>query len=416
MAELGGTTNPKELVPGSPEALETTAQYLHAYGDTLVQAGEGLKRIDTEAGWRGKAGDAFRERFDGEPKRWIEAGENFRDAAKALREYIVVLRSAQQKAKTAIDQYARGQQATENAKRQHEQQVREAQASGNPTEVPFNDPGEADRKAAQRLLGSARASVETAGNTAAGKVRKATEAAPEEPGFWSEVGDFLGDVGEALVEGGAEVINAIVSYGNAMVEHPEDAATLLGGLLLAGVSLGGEGLGVVLDATGVGAVAGVPLNAVSAAGVTAGVGIAGVGATNLAQHAANDSRVEPLKMNSQSSGSGGTSQRPASELIKNGQEYKGTGKGRHKNNLPSTNGPPNGTLYKKDPNTGQVTNYTTYDANGNAIKRVDLTGKPHGGVDTPHVVEYQHNVNPHTGEVFVRESKKVRAAFPWEIP
>ncbi|MFJ9179322.1 hypothetical protein [Streptomyces sp. NPDC102360] len=27
-----------------------------------------------------------------------------------------------------------------------------------------------------------------------------------------------------------------------------------------------------------------------------------------------------------------------------------------------------------------------------------------------------HNTNPKTGQVFVGESKNVRAAFPWEIP
>lgn len=50
------------------------------------------------------------------------------------------------------------------------------------------------------------------------------------------------------------------------------------------------------------------------------------------------------------------------------------------------------------------------------MKRVDLEGRAHGGVETPHVVEYVRNTNPKTGEVFVRPSKEVRAAFPWEIP
>jgi hypothetical protein len=105
----------------------------------------------------------------------------------------------------------------------------------------------------------------------------------------------------------------------------------------------------------------------------------------------------------------------AKDLIKNGQEYKGTG-GRGGNLLPNEGGPPNGTLYKTDPQTGEVTNYTTYDMDGNAIKRVDLTGGAHGGVPTPHVVEYDVNVNPNTGQSFVRQQKMVRPAEPWEIP
>lgn len=415
MAQLGETSDPRELVPGSPDSLTTTAQSLLAYGDVLVEAGEGLAKIDTEDGWRGPAGDAFRDRFHGQPARWTEAGNEFHTAANALYDYLHTLRAAQQRAAEAITQYARGETATTNAKNAHDRQVSEARGRGDNTEIPFADPGEADRAAARATLDTARGNVETAGHTAAALVRKATESAPERPGFWSKVGDFLGDVGDGLVDGGKTVVNDLASFGNAMIQHPGDSAAMLGGMLLAGVSAGGEGLGVALDATGVGAVAGVPLNVVSAAGITAGVGLAGAGAVDLAQHATSDSQVEPLRMNSEGSGTGGSSQQPASDLIKNGQQYKGTG-GRAGNNLPVENGPKDGTLYKTDPQTGKVTNYTTYDSEGRAVKRVDLEGRPHGGVDTPHVVEYERNTNPKTGQVFVRPSNEVRAAFPWEIP
>ncbi|MFF1724944.1 putative T7SS-secreted protein [Streptomyces sviceus] len=415
MAELGETSDPRELVPGNPDSLTTTAQALLAYGDVLIEAGEGLAKIDTEDGWRGPAGDAFRDRFHGQPARWTEAGNEFHTAANALYDYLHTLRAAQQRAADAISRYARGEAATTNAKNEHDRQVTEARGKGDNTEIPFNDPGEADRAAARADLDTARGNVNTAGHTAAALVRKATESAPERPGFWSKVGDVLGDVGEGLLNGGKSVVNDLASFGNAMVQHPGDSAAMLGGMLLAGVSAGGEGLGVALDATGVGAVAGVPLNVVSAAGITAGVGLAGAGAVDLAQHATSDSQVEPLRMNSEGSGTGGSTQQPASDLIKNGQQYKGTG-GRAGNNLPVENGPKDGTLYKTDPQTGKVTNYTTYDSEGRAVKRVDLEGRPHGGVDTPHVVEYERNTNPKTGQVFVRPSNEVRAAFPWEIP
>ncbi len=415
MAELGETSDPRALVPGNPDSLTTTAQSLLAYGDVLVEAGEGLAKIDTVDGWRGPAGDAFRDRFHGQPARWTEAGNEFHAAANALYDYLHTLRAAQQRAAEAISRYARGEAATANAKNAHDRQVTEARGKGDTTEIPFNDPGEADRAGARADLDAARGNVDTAGHTAAALVRKATESAPERPGFWSKVGDFLGDVGDGLVEGGKTVVNDLASFGNAMVQHPGDSAAMLGGMLLAGVSAGGEGLGVALDATGVGAITGVPLNVVSAAGIATGVGLAGAGAVDLAQHATSDSRVEPLRMNSEGSGTGGSSQQPASDLIKNGQQYKGTG-GRAGNNLPVENGPKDGTLYKTDPQTGKVTNYTTYDSEGRAVKRVDLEGRPHGGVDTPHVVEYERNTNPKTGQVFVRPSNEVRAAFPWEIP
>ncbi|MFE3038314.1 putative T7SS-secreted protein [Streptomyces canus] len=418
MAQLGETSDPRALVPGSPDSLTTTAQALLAYGDVLIEAGEGLAKVDTEDGWRGPAGDAFRDRFHGQPARWTEAGNEFHTAANALYDYLYTLRAAQQRAAEAIAQYARGETATTNAKNAHDRQVSEARGRGDNTEIPFDDPGEADRAAARAALDTARGNVETAGHTAAAKVRKATESAPERPGFWSKVGDFLGDVGDELLDGGKTVVNDLASFGNAMVQHPGDSAAMLGGMLLAGVSAGGEGLGVALDATGVGAIAGVPLNVVSAAGIATGVGLAGAGAVDLAQHATSDSQVEPLRMNSEGSGTGGSSQQPASDLIKNGQKYEGTGTGSGRGGLklPKENGPKNGTMYKTDPQTGKVTSYSTYDSEGRALKRVDLEGAAHNGVETPHVVEMVHNTNPKTGQVFVGESKDVRTAFPWEIP
>jgi uncharacterized protein YukE len=113
---------------------------------------------------------------------------------------------------------------------------------------------------------------------------------------------------------------------------------------------------------------------------------------------------------SQHGGAGGAKKpTKATKQIKNGQQYTGR-------KLPQQGGPPNGTLYKRDPQSGDITNYTVYDANGNAVKRVDLTGRPHGGVPTPHVVEYDTNVNPNTGEVYVRQQRHVRPATPDEIP
>lgn len=87
-----------------------------------------------------------------------------------------------------------------------------------------------------------------------------------------------------------------------------------------------------------------------------------------------------------------------------------------KGNLPSQGGPPNGILTKVD-SKGNVTNYIEYDENGNAIKRVDLTGATHNGVPTPHTVQYRVDTNPRTGQTSVRPNNRdVRPATPDEIP
>lgn len=64
---------------------------------------------------------------------------------------------------------------------------------------------------------------------------------------------------------------------------------------------------------------------------------------------------------------------------------------------------------------GRITNYQVYGADGLPVKRVDVVGKSHGGVDTPHVVEFEKHVNPTTGEVFVRPNSTVRPATSEEL-
>lgn len=59
--------------------------------------------------------------------------------------------------------------------------------------------------------------------------------------------------------------------------------------------------------------------------------------------------------------------------------------------------------YRKNGNS--FTSYIVYDSNGRAIKRVDLTGRPHAGINPPHVIEYIHNPCP-DGTVGVGEERR----------
>jgi hypothetical protein len=54
------------------------------------------------------------------------------------------------------------------------------------------------------------------------------------------------------------VVNTLASVGNAAIHHPGEVITTAAGIGLTLASTGGEGVGLALDATGVGAVAGVP--------------------------------------------------------------------------------------------------------------------------------------------------------------
>ncbi|HEY9300632.1 MAG TPA: polymorphic toxin type 24 domain-containing protein [Phormidium sp.] len=95
----------------------------------------------------------------------------------------------------------------------------------------------------------------------------------------------------------------------------------------------------------------------------------------------------------------------ASILIVNGTQVRGY--------FPLDGANPREVRYRMDGN--NLTSYIVYDDNGRAIKRIDLTGKAHAGISTPHVVEYKHNRNP-AGDIFVQAEKLVRPATIDEIP
>ena len=272
MAELGQTGDPTALIPGDPVSLQRTMWSLRAYGDLLNLAGEGLTRIDTGAGWKGTAADAFRAVYQGQPGKWLTAGDAFHEAASAVENYASTLNWAQEQAANAIRLWASGT---------------------------------AGHQAAQDTLSSARDQLNSAGNTAAAKIGAARDLAPPKPSLWSrmtsDAGSFLSATGHVAEDVGQDALTELASLGNAALHDPGSVAATVGGLLLTGVSGLGEGGGLLLDATGLGAIVGVPLDAVSALGITAGLGLAGAGAAHIGHDAMGSDRV-----NMSSDGSGGS--------------------------------------------------------------------------------------------------------------
>ncbi|MCX4748851.1 hypothetical protein OG455_25610 [Kitasatospora sp. NBC_01287] len=287
-AELGSTNDPKALIPGEPAAIYQTETELRAYGDSLHQAGAGLQRIDTADGWRGKAGDAFRHAFHGQPTKWLQAGDAFHSAADALNGYVSTLEWAQGQAATAIGQWNSG-----------------------------------DKKGAGDALDKARGQLDSAGNTAATAIGKARDLAPPKPGFWSRVGDdiggFFSDVGHAIEGAGEDAATAILSVGNAMVHDPGSVLETAGGLGLALLGAGGEVGGFALDITGVGAFLGVPAGVVSAGAISGGLGFAWAGMNNIMHDAAGQDRVN-MSSDGGGGGGGGDSTEPLSNRLRPPQE------------------------------------------------------------------------------------------------
>jgi hypothetical protein len=277
MAELGETDDARALVPGDPDAIAANGVALRQRAADAGNAGDGLRSIDTGA-WTGPAAERFHDKFSYEPGRWFTAADAMQAGAGGLDDYVATLRWAQGQAAEAVRLWKSGSAATQQARTRYESA---------PQSTPFQDPGEADRLSAEQTLTTAREQVRSVARVVSGTLRDKASLAPEKSGWLDEVGDFLHDAG-------GHVVNGVASLGNAMLHHPGSTAMAAAGIGLAMISAGGEGLGVALDATGIGAVAGVPLNVVSAAGIATGAGITTVAMADIASHAGGDDHVTPV--------------------------------------------------------------------------------------------------------------------------
>ncbi|MBA8823777.1 hypothetical protein FHX42_001106 [Saccharopolyspora lacisalsi] len=203
--ELGSTQDPRALVPGDPQVIQHTADRLRHYGEVLVDAGQGLKRID-DGGWQGQAAEAFHDFFDGHPKEWLRSGDGFLAAAEAVQAYQPVMEWAQREAGEAIALWNEGQAATEQARRDYEREVAASEQSGGRPPGPFQDPGEAQREQARSMLTSAREQVHTAGQDAQAAVTRAKGQLVEDRSWlgklWHGSGDFVESAWGELAEFG----------------------------------------------------------------------------------------------------------------------------------------------------------------------------------------------------------------------
>jgi hypothetical protein len=283
VTRLGETNDPLALIPGNAASIARVAGQMYGYGAVLAEAGTGLKRIDTADGWKGAAGDAFRNRFHGEPERWLTAAACFQDAASALDRYIPALVRAQQQAGAAIQLWNQGHKDDANS-----------------------------------ILENACSQLTAAAGAATAAVGRARDQAPHKPGFWSKVAHFFEGLGHDAEKAGPAAVDGLASFGNAMINNPMADLGMVGGALLAGVSAVGDGAGLALDATGVGAIVGVPVNAITTAGVVAGAGLMMASAGDLAGHAADDDHVDPVNADS---GPGDTSPSPDPQYAPGTPEY-----------------------------------------------------------------------------------------------
>ena len=186
---------------------------MRSKGELFSTTGDGLAKVTTD-GWVSRAGDRFRDQFDTEPGRWRDAGADWHTAAGALEGFADDLENAQQRARWAESEHARGEQMTRDAKAAYDADVSRAQgeaardrAAGmtvNLTIAPFQDPGEQVRQGALHELASARSDLDAAAHLCASGVKAGCSHAPAKRKWYEKVGGavagFFEGAGEALLD------------------------------------------------------------------------------------------------------------------------------------------------------------------------------------------------------------------------
>jgi hypothetical protein len=252
VAELGETTDPKELIPGDATQIRASTAHLTTYGDTLIQIGDGLTTLET-GGWTGDAADKFHAFFDGEPVRWTQCGDAFHSAAAAINNYAGSLDWAQGEAAHAVELWQQGEQATNAAQAQHDQAGRDAAQKAAtageppPAATPFSDTGAPLRTQAKDMLARARDQLTRAGNEAVGVVDKAQQDAPQEPSFLDKIGNGLTTAAGWVGDRAGDAWRNVGTAANVVDGHLDDA---VGGIIKAGTNLAGDVVSSVGDTAG----------------------------------------------------------------------------------------------------------------------------------------------------------------------
>jgi hypothetical protein len=181
-AELGQTTDPRDLVPGEPELISGDLRELVGTIERMAGIQEGLGSIDPQK-WVGDAGDRFREIFGLEPVSWADTIGILGTGAHALVDYGDTLNWGQAEAQRAIEQFTQAQAASRAAAAQYNAQAQQAQAAGQ-VMAPYTDPGQGAAQEAQQILDNARGKLEQVG----GAVAKALGFEKNEDGTYTKKG------------------------------------------------------------------------------------------------------------------------------------------------------------------------------------------------------------------------------------
>lgn len=184
MAELGSTSSPVALVPGSVDALEAAAAQWRRRSSVAAETSASLARLATPDGWTGGGADAFAAKRAAVAARWERLSQALNAAASTLDGYRASLAAAQRQAARAIDLW-------EDARERSAAALQPATSFSDAIVAPVAgvDPGAGLRTQARQILADARASVSAAATSAAAAIRAAAGQPDLDTAAWAALSD-----------------------------------------------------------------------------------------------------------------------------------------------------------------------------------------------------------------------------------
>jgi hypothetical protein len=269
-AVLGEDADP---VPGDPDAVAALGGLLRDTADEIWRESGEVRALASVESWKSDAAERFRNAADDAVGNLRKAYHRYDVAARAMGtsvqegsdgNWASALEQAQQMAAKAL----RDAQTADADHRAATERIR-----GLPTDTPPTDPSAVSLRARQDDAASALAHAkgelqaakdlhDRAARHAADRIHRAITHDGLHDSTWDKVGSDIGtalsDTGAFLKDVGETTVNDLASLGNSIIHNGPALASFtlgLGGMIIGG---GGEVLGVALDATGGGAILGVP--------------------------------------------------------------------------------------------------------------------------------------------------------------
>lgn len=201
MAELGQTTDPVALVPGSIGTTSQTADAWRSAAQTARSVADEILSVATPDSWTGDSSTGFGTRRSVAGAAWTILANALTTAADAVSVYAESLAWAQQQAQEAIALWESARELTEESLSAQKAQERLA----GPTVVlpRLVDGGATLRIQAQQQLADAREQLKAAGDSAANTVRSASNEIELPSADWTKLG-LLGALATNFTAGAAQ--------------------------------------------------------------------------------------------------------------------------------------------------------------------------------------------------------------------